>query len=225
VAACAGDGQIWDISTPENPTASDGEPHTHIPDPNPTTGDRFEFVHNAVVTWDGRYFGLADETGGSGTAECDGSAPEGTPPGASSDGFYYFYEMVDPGEPAGPPLSRYMIPRPQGTEICVSQNGNFIPTNQGYAVVADMTGDGRDSPPPLLQRCDLHVFLWCQHRGRAPLQRRCGLGRPPALGGAPPRRMDAQKWGDSVSRSGEIRVSVVTTRVDAGRRHAPDRAS
>ena len=136
VAACAGDGQIWDISNPENPTASDGESHTHIPDPNPTTGDRFEFVHNSVVTWDGQYFGLADETGGGGTAECDGSAPEGTPPGASSDGFYYFYKLVKPGAPAGGPLSRYMIPRPQGTEICVSHNGNFIPTNKGYYLTA-----------------------------------------------------------------------------------------
>ncbi len=134
VAACAGDGQIWDISRPENPTASDGEPHTHIP--NPSGGDRFEFVHNAIVTWDGRYFAIADETGGGGTAECDGSAPEGTPPGASSDGFYYFYEMVEPGEAIGPLLSRYMIPRPQGAEICVSHNGNVIPTNKGYFLVA-----------------------------------------------------------------------------------------
>ena len=134
VGACAGDGQIWDISVPENPTASDGEPHTHIP--NPSQQDRFEFVHNAIVTWDGRYFALADETGGGGTNECDGSAPEGTPPGASSDGFYYFYEMVEPGEAPGPLLSRYMIPRPQGTEICVSHNGNVIPTMEGYYLTA-----------------------------------------------------------------------------------------
>jgi hypothetical protein len=77
------------------------------------------------------------------------------------------------------------------------------------AVPADMAGDGRDGPPPRPQRCDLHVFLWCQHRGRAPPARRCGLGRPPALGGAPPLPMDPQRCGISVSRSGEIRVSVV----------------
>lgn len=130
VGACAGDAQIWDISRPENPTASDGEPHTHYR--NPSSGDRFEFVHNAAVTWDGRYMTVSDETGGGGTAECDGSAPEGDPPGATQDGFTYIYRVVEPGQPASPLLSRYMIPRPQGTEICVSHNSNMIPTNKGY---------------------------------------------------------------------------------------------
>jgi hypothetical protein len=129
VGACAGDGQIWDISNPANPTASDGEPHTHIPMPG-GFGDQWEFVHNAVVTWDGDYFALADETGGGGTAECDGSAEERG--GQSENGFYYFYPMVEPGDPTPPLLSRYMIPRPQGSEICVSHNGSVIPTNQGY---------------------------------------------------------------------------------------------
>ncbi len=32
-------------------------------------------------------------------------------------------------------------------------------------VPAQMTGDGRDRPAPLPQRCDLHLFCWCQHRG------------------------------------------------------------
>lgn len=141
VAACAGDGQIWDISVPENPSASDGEPHTHIPFPGGTApaepgDDHWEFVHNAVITWDGRYFALADETGGGVTPECDGSAPEGTPPGESENGFYYFYPMVEPGAATPTMLSRYMIPRPQGQEICVSHNGNFIPTNDGYFLVA-----------------------------------------------------------------------------------------
>ena len=141
VAACAGDGQIWDISDPANPTASDGEAHTHIPFPGGTApaqpgDDHWEFVHNAVVTWDGRYFGLADETGGGGTSECDGSAPEATPPGASENGFYYFYPMVEPGAPTPTMLSRFMIPRAQGTEICVSHNGNFIPTSDGYYLVS-----------------------------------------------------------------------------------------
>ena len=136
VASCAGDGQIWDISQPEDPTASDGEPHTHITDPNPERGDRFEFIHSGMITWDGKYFAIMDETGGGGTAECDGSAPEGTPPGASADGFYYFYPMVEPGDPEPPLLSRFMIPRPQGSEICVSHNASVIPTNQGYFATA-----------------------------------------------------------------------------------------
>ena len=138
VGACAGDGQIWDISIPEDPTASDGEPHTHIPFPGGTVpaqgNDNWEFVHNAIITWDGRYFALADETGGGGTSECDGSAEERG--GQSENGFYYFYPMVEPGAPTPTMLSRYMIPRPQGNEICVMHNGNVIPTNQGYFLVS-----------------------------------------------------------------------------------------
>jgi hypothetical protein len=134
VAACAGDGQIWDISNPANPSASDGEEHTHIR--SPSGGDRFEFIHSGVVTWDGKYFAIMDETGGGVTAECDGSAPEGDPPGATTDGFYYFYRMVEPGDPAPPLRSRYSIPRPQGAQICVSHNANVIPTDDGYYMVA-----------------------------------------------------------------------------------------
>ena len=147
LGACAGDAQVWDISDPANPTASDGEPHTHIArpavagGPAAAAGDEWEFVHNAVATWDGRYMAFADETGGGGSPECDGAAEEDG--GQSENGFYYFFPMVKPGDPAPPLLSRYMIPRPQGTEICVMHNGNVIPTNQGYYLVsaAYMGGD------------------------------------------------------------------------------------
>ena len=37
------------------------------------------------------------------------------------------------------------------------------------AVTADVAGDLRDRPAPLLQCMNLHVFLLCQHQGRAPL--------------------------------------------------------
>jgi hypothetical protein len=37
------------------------------------------------------------------------------------------------------------------------------------AVPAGVAGDSRDRPAPLAQRCDLHVFLCCQHRDGAPL--------------------------------------------------------
>ncbi len=141
LGACAGEAQLWDISNPANPTASDGERHTHIPTPAAggtnsaqASSDQWEFVHNAVATWDGRYMAFADETGGGGTNECDGSAEEKA--GQSENGFYYFYKMVRPGDPAPPLLSRYMIPRPQGNEICVMHNGNVVPTNQGYFLVS-----------------------------------------------------------------------------------------
>ena len=143
LGACAGDAQIWDISDPENPSASDGERHTHIRRPaaggvrrelaEDAGADQWEFVHNAIATYDGRFMAFADETGGGGTAECDGSAEERG--GQSENGFYYFYRMVRPGAPAPPLLSRYMIPRPQGTEICVMHNGNVVPTDEGYYLV------------------------------------------------------------------------------------------
>ncbi len=143
LGACAGDAQIWDISDPENPSASDGERHTHIRRPaaggvrrdiaEQAGADQWEFVHNAIATYDGRFMAFADETGGGGTAECDGSAEERG--GQSENGFYYFYRMVRPGAPAPPLLSRYMIPRPQGAEICVMHNGNVVPTDEGYYLV------------------------------------------------------------------------------------------
>ncbi len=130
-----------DISDPANPTASDGERHTHIKRPAAGGGpaaqaaaDEWEFVHNAVATWDGRYTAFADETGGGGTNECDGSAEERG--GQSENGFYYFYPFVRPSDPAPRLLSRYMIPRPQGEEICVMHNGNVVPTNKGYYLVS-----------------------------------------------------------------------------------------
>ena len=144
LGACSGDAQIWDISDPENPSASDGERHTHIRQPaaggtrgsarnEQARGDQWEFVHNAIATYDGRFMAFADETGGGGTAECDGAAEERG--GQSENGFYYFYRMVRPGDPAPPLLSRYMIPRPQGAEICVMHNGNVVPTDEGYYLV------------------------------------------------------------------------------------------
>lgn len=117
VASCAGDGQLWDVSDPASPTTGNDDPHTHIRSPSAT--DQFEFIHSGIVSWDGETFAIMDETGGGGTAECDGAA--------SDDGFYYFYDVVEPGAPAPPLRSRYTIPRAQTPEICVSHNANVIP--------------------------------------------------------------------------------------------------
>lgn len=128
VGSCAGDAQIWDVSDPANPDTLNG---THIVSPSAT--DQFEFIHSGIVTWDGKYFAIMDETGGGGTAECDGP-PE--PEGNSESGFYYFYKMVKPGAAAPALESRYMIPRPQGTEICVSHNANVVPAKGRYLMSA-----------------------------------------------------------------------------------------
>jgi len=124
VASCAGDGQIWDISDPADPTTTDADEgeHTHIYSPG--GGDNFEFVHTSMITPDLKRFVLTDETGGGGTAECDGPATD--------DGFYYFYELVEPGAAEPGLISRFTIPRAQTPEICVSHNGNFIPVKNRY---------------------------------------------------------------------------------------------
>jgi hypothetical protein len=127
VGSCAGDAQIWDVSDPWNPTLGNGEAHTHITDPDPPV-DSFDFIHSGVVTWDGKYFAIMDETGGGGTANCFGED--------STDGYYYFYELVEPGDDPPPLLGRYMIPRDQGSEICVSHNATVVPVADRYVMSA-----------------------------------------------------------------------------------------
>jgi hypothetical protein len=118
IGSCAGDAQYWDISDRGDPTSADGEAHTHI-----SYEPEFEFIHNAVVTWDGETVAISDESGGGGKPRCDGPA--------TVRGFTYFYPLVRPG--ADPPAlqGKYMIPRPQNAEICVSHNGITLPTTDG----------------------------------------------------------------------------------------------
>jgi LVIVD repeat len=134
-AACAGDAQIWDISDPGDPTASNGETHTHIQREvavdNPATPENerwesFDFIHNATISWDGQVVAFTDEAGGGVEARCDGPN--------TKRGFTFFYPLVEPGTPVNgftDLMGRYMVPRAQGTEICVSHNGNVLPTKSG----------------------------------------------------------------------------------------------
>ena len=117
LSSCAGDGQLWDISDPWNPTTNVDGKHTHIY--SPSAADSFEFIHSGVVSWDGKTFAIMDETGGGVEAHCFGSA--------STDGYYYFYDMVKPGDPAPALKGRYTIPRNQASEVCVSHNATVIP--------------------------------------------------------------------------------------------------
>jgi hypothetical protein len=47
-----------------------------------------------------------------------------------------FYKLVEHGEPAPALESRYTIPRPQGSEICVSHNATVIPVKNRYVMSA-----------------------------------------------------------------------------------------
>jgi hypothetical protein len=131
VASCAGDLQYWDISDRGNPSSADGEAHTHIQrevrtdDPATPENERwesFDFMHNATVSWDGDVVAAVDESGGGVESRCDGDD--------TKRGFTWFYPLVTPGTPVNgfAELGRYIIPRPQSTQICVSHNGNVLPT-------------------------------------------------------------------------------------------------
>ena len=125
VGSCAGDAQYWSIADRGNPTSDDGEPHTHIKRENGTT-ESFDFIHNAVVTWDGKTVAITDESGGGVEPRCDGSN--------TKRGFTFFYPLVEPGESVdgfADLQGLYSIPRPQNTEVCVSHNGSILPTRDG----------------------------------------------------------------------------------------------
>ena len=125
VGSCAGDAQYWSIEDRGNPTSADGEPHTHIKREDGTT-ESFDFIHNAVVTWDGKTVAITDESGGGVEPRCDGQN--------TKRGFTFFYPLVEPGQPVdgfADLEGRYSIPRPQNTEVCVSHNGSVLPTRDG----------------------------------------------------------------------------------------------
>ena len=145
VASCAGDAQYWDISDPGNPTMGNGEPHTHIQrevrEDNPMTPvnerlESFDFMHNATVTWDGAITGIVDESGGGVEPRCDGAN--------TTRGFTWFYPLVEPGTPVSGfnELGRYIIPRAQDQDICVSHNGNVLPLPNRYLQVQAFYGGG-----------------------------------------------------------------------------------
>jgi hypothetical protein len=125
-AACLEEGQIWDITQPENPTTLG--PHTHIRNPFITSGVPGSFkglFHTASFTWDGEILLFTDEWQGGGGHGCDG--PQDT------RGNVWFYKNVAPGTPDAPTYGRFMIPRAQpAQEACTMHNGNVIPTNDGY---------------------------------------------------------------------------------------------
>ncbi len=126
LGSCAAGGQLWDVKDPWNPTTNERGKYTLINSPG--GGDNFEFIHSGVFSWDGKTFAMMDETGGGGTANCFGDA--------TTDGFYYFYKLVKPGQRAPKLEARYSIPRPQGQEVCVSHNASVIPVKHRNLMTA-----------------------------------------------------------------------------------------
>ena len=125
-AACLEEGQLWDITQPENPSTL-GD-HTHIRNPFITSGvpgSLKGLFHTASFTWDGQIVLFTDEFAGGGGHACDG--PQDT------RGNVWFYKNVIPGTPNAPTYGRFIIPRPQPQqEACTMHNGNVIPTTEGY---------------------------------------------------------------------------------------------
>jgi hypothetical protein len=108
-AMCATEGQIWDISDPANPDTT----HPVIID-----DAGVNYWHSAEFTWDGQYLVTNDE---SFTGTCQ---PNG-------DGKIRIWRMSDHAL-----ISSFMIPRPQGGSYCSVHNGNIIPVNGRYLLVA-----------------------------------------------------------------------------------------
>jgi len=130
IGSCAGDAQYWKITNPAFPTSNVEGRHTHIKRENGTV-ESFDFIHNAVATWDGRIAAISDESGGGGEARCDGEN--------SKRGFTFFYPLVEPGQPVNGFTSlrgKYLLDeRPLGSEICVSHNGIVLPIKGRYRMV------------------------------------------------------------------------------------------
>jgi hypothetical protein len=116
-AACLEEGQLWDITDPENPTTLGA--HSHIRNPFITQPSR-GLWHTASFSNDGEVVLFTDEWEGAGVrGGCQG--PEDT------RGNVWFYKNVPPGTEPVPVYGRYMIPRPQPTsELCTLHNGNVI---------------------------------------------------------------------------------------------------
>jgi uncharacterized protein (DUF305 family) len=105
--ACSGNGIIFDISDPLNPTRIDE-----------VVDEGFAYWHSATFNNDGTMVLFTDEWGGGGRPRCQATDPRDW--GANA-----FYEIVD-GQ-----LERrgtFKLPAPQGDkENCVAHNGSIIP--------------------------------------------------------------------------------------------------
>lgn len=115
IALCATEAQLWNITDPANPDTLNPV-HIHNSGVN--------YWHSGEFTWDGQYVVVNDE---SFTGTCQ---PNG-------DGKIRIYRVSD-----AQLMSSFMIPRPQGSTYCSVHNGNIIPVNGRYLLVAAWYGGG-----------------------------------------------------------------------------------
>jgi len=119
--ACMSEGQIWDISDPENPTTV---ARVHNP--------AVDFFHSATFTWDGSTVLFGDEAGG-------GVSPRCRTTDASTVGAIWIYDVasLDMDRAPEPALSHFKIPRVQGDGArCTMHNFNVLPIAGRYVGVS-----------------------------------------------------------------------------------------
>jgi hypothetical protein len=127
-SACLVEGQIWDISDPEQPTTTARVHNSNI-----------EFWHSAAFTWDGERVVFGDEAGGGTQPRCRDTDP-------ATLGAAWIYDVgsldVMDASTQEAPLGSFKIPRPQGAGNCTTHNFNFIPTSRGYFWVSSYYAGG-----------------------------------------------------------------------------------
>jgi hypothetical protein len=121
-AACLTEGQLWDISDPENP-----EFLWRYDNPN-IKPENIDLFHSSSFSWDGSIVAFGDESGGGGAARC--TNPE------DNQGRIWFVETEDATE-----LGSYKIPRSVPT-TCTMHNFNFIPRRDGRNILVSSAYTG-----------------------------------------------------------------------------------
>jgi hypothetical protein len=119
-AACISEGEIWDISDPDDPSVL---AKIHNP--------AIQIWHSATFTNDGQTVWFGDEAGGGAAPFCATTS--------DTTGRIWAYDVSDPSSPTGP-LGSYKIPRSQGSEICTAHNFNFIPYGRHDLLVSSWYG-------------------------------------------------------------------------------------
>jgi hypothetical protein len=122
-AACLSEGQIWDISDPENPTTV-----ARVINPD------FDIWHSASFTWDGSTVLFGDEAGGGSSPRCRESDPD-------TVGAIWIYDLAsldaNDGVTIEQPLGHFKIPRVQGDDArCTMHNFNVLPIKGRYVGVS-----------------------------------------------------------------------------------------